>query len=156
MTIYFPFIFFLILPSVSGLYFNLSTIGTDDANRSINITGDAYISSEGIQVTPNERNMALGGKTGRATYVQPLHLWDETSGNLADFTTHFSFVIDSSGNYSYADGLAFFLAPINSSVTSNKGGSGLGLASGNRTSNSSDNQFVAVEFDTYPNGWDPR
>ncbi|KAK3016248.1 hypothetical protein RJ639_006079 [Escallonia herrerae] len=156
MTIYIPFIFFLIVPSVSGLNFNLSTIGTDDANRSINTTGDAYISSEGIQVTPNERNMALGGKTGRATYVQPLHLWDKTSGNLTDFTTHFSFVIDSSGNNSYADGLAFFLAPMNSTVIRNEGGSGLGLASGNQTSNSSGNQFVAVEFDTFPNYWDPR
>ncbi|KAK2965947.1 hypothetical protein RJ640_009865 [Escallonia rubra] len=155
MAIYIPFIFFLILPWVFGFYFNLSTIGTDDANRFINTSGDAYITSEGIQVTPNDRNMALGGKTGRATYVQPLHLWDKTSGNLADFTTHFSFVIDSSGNYSYADGLAFFLAPINSSVTRNEGGSGLGLASGNRTSNSSGNQFVAVEFDTFPNDWDP-
>ncbi|KAK2983192.1 hypothetical protein RJ640_018537 [Escallonia rubra] len=63
-------------------------------------TGDAYISSEGIQVTPKERNMAL---------VSPV----------------------------------------------TKGGSGLGLASGNRTSNSSGNQFVEVEFDTYPNDWDP-
>ena len=38
-----------------------------------------------------------------------MHLWDKDSRNLTDFSTHFSFVIDSQ-NQSYADGLAFYLA----------------------------------------------
>ncbi|KAL3512526.1 hypothetical protein ACH5RR_025243 [Cinchona calisaya] len=66
---------------VSPIEFDLPSIGPEDVNRFINITGDAYISKQGIQVTPNERNMALGGKTGRATYIQPLHLWDKSSGD---------------------------------------------------------------------------
>jgi hypothetical protein len=40
-----------------------------------------------------------------------MHLWDKASGNLTDFTTNFSFVIDSQNNTNYGDGLAFFLAP---------------------------------------------
>ncbi|KAL3515456.1 hypothetical protein ACH5RR_022358 [Cinchona calisaya] len=146
--------FLVIFPDAFALNFNLSSINQDDRYRSINITGDAYITSEGIQITPNERNV-LGNNTGRATYVKPLHLWDKSSGNLTDFTTHFTFTIDSGGSRSYADGLAFFLAPLNSSLPVGAGGSGLGLRGGNMTENNTANPFVAVEFDTFPNSWDP-
>ncbi|CAK9136951.1 unnamed protein product [Ilex paraguariensis] len=148
------FFFLLLIHSTSPLYFNLSSIRPGDTNHSINVTGAAYITEEGIQVTPT--NVTLGGTIGRATYIQQLHLWDKASGALTDFTTHFSFVIDSSGNPNYADGLAFFLAPVGSSIPANAAGSGLGLVGGNTISNFPENQFFAVEFDTYSNGWDPN
>lgn len=53
---------------------------------------------------------------------------EKARGELADFTTHFSFVIDSNGNNSFADGLAFFLAPVGSSIPIGSAGNGLGLA----------------------------
>ncbi|MCD7457463.1 hypothetical protein HAX54_035111 [Datura stramonium] len=148
------FLVFLI-PSFYSLNFNLTNISTSDANRSINITGDAYISNQGIQVTPDERNIALGGKTGRATYIEPLQLWDKATGELTDFTTHFSFVIDSNGNDSFADGLAFFLAPVGSSIPVGSSGSGLGLVDAETENKSSHEPFVAIEFDTFLNDWDP-
>ncbi|GFP86854.1 L-type lectin-domain containing receptor kinase ix.1 [Phtheirospermum japonicum] len=144
----------LIIPSSFSLSFNLSTIGPDQT-RSINVTGDAYITSQGIQVTPNERDVARFNQTGRATYIEPLHLWDRASRNLTHFTTRFSFVIDSSGSNRHADGLAFFLAPNGSSIMPWSVGGSLGI--GNRTGplNSSEYSFVAVEFDTYRNSFDP-
>ncbi|KAJ8572457.1 hypothetical protein K7X08_008968 [Anisodus acutangulus] len=114
-------------PFLYSLNFNLTNINLSDANRSINVTGDAYISSQGIQVTPDERNVARGGKIGRATHIEPLQLWDKATGNLTDFATHFSFVIDSNGNDSFADGLAFFMAPVGTSIPVGSAGSGLGL-----------------------------
>nr|POE96711.1 galactose-binding lectin [Quercus suber] len=45
-----------------------------------------------------------------------MHLWDKASRSLKDFTTHFSFVIDSLNQPDYADGLAFFLAPSDSKI----------------------------------------
>ncbi|KAJ8529941.1 hypothetical protein K7X08_036776 [Anisodus acutangulus] len=144
-----------LIPSFYSLNFNLTNINTSDANRSINVTGDAYISNQGIQVTPNERNVARGGKTGRATYIEPLQLWDKATGNLTDFTTHFSFVIDSNGNDSFADGLAFFMAPVGSSIPVGSGGSGLGLVDAKTETTSSHEPFVAIEFDTFQNTWDP-
>ncbi|KAK6135466.1 hypothetical protein DH2020_030791 [Rehmannia glutinosa] len=149
------FFFFSLIPLTFSLSFNLSTIGPDHVGRAINVTGDAYISNQGIQVTPDERNMALVERAGRATYIEPLHLWDRASRNLTDFTTHFSFVIDSSGSNSYADGLAFFLAPNGSSIQSWSYGGSLGIGNGDIPANSSSNSFVAVEFDTFPNGYDP-
>ncbi|KAA8545681.1 hypothetical protein F0562_020867 [Nyssa sinensis] len=142
--------FFLIIPCAFPLHFNLSSIGPS-ANSIINTEGDASISpTQGIQVTPAE-----GYKTGRATYNQNLHLWDKASGNLTDFSTHFSFIIDSSGSPYYGDGLAFFLAPLGSSIPTNSTGGRLGLAStSSPTTPSSATQFVAVEFDTFLNAWE--
>ncbi|GFP86856.1 L-type lectin-domain containing receptor kinase ix.1 [Phtheirospermum japonicum] len=153
--IFFFLISLIITPSSHSLSFNLSTIGPEHQGRFINVTGDAYITSQGIQVTPNERDVAQVNRTGRATCIDPLHLWDRASGNLTDFTTHFSFVIDSSGNSAYADGLAFFLGPVGSSIQPWSYGGSLGIGNSTVSLNSSAYSFVAVEFDTFRNFFDP-
>nr|GMD11143.1 L-type lectin-domain containing receptor kinase IX.1-like [Ipomoea batatas] len=141
----------LVLPSlVRSLSFNLSRISPSDGNVRIKVEGDASITTQGIQLTPYERNSVLNYKAGRATYVQSLHLWDKATGDLADFTTRFTFNIDSDGNTSFADGLAFFLAnfstPFNQTATL---GGGLGLM--DQTLVTSPEPFVAVMFDTFSN-----
>eukprot|EP00258_Populus_trichocarpa_P042462 XP_024458481.1 L-type lectin-domain containing receptor kinase IX.1 isoform X1 [Populus trichocarpa] len=93
---------------------------------------------------------------GRATYYKPMQLWDKASGNLTDFTTHFSFSIDSQGRRAYGDGLAFFLAPEGSKLPPNLSqGRSLGLTRNDQQLNTTDNHFVAVEFDIYKNYFDP-
>ncbi|KAL1559594.1 non-specific serine/threonine protein kinase [Salvia divinorum] len=134
-----------------SLSFDMSPITKSDGGR-LNLTGDAYITEEGIQVTTNERDQGPGDRVGRATYCELLHLWDRASQKMADFSTHFSFVIDSFGSNNFGDGLTFFLAPYGSTIKPWAHGSGLGL--GNATSPvdpTSLETFVAVEFDTYPN-----
>nr|KYP63091.1 Lectin-domain containing receptor kinase A4.3 [Cajanus cajan] len=78
-----------------------------------------------------------------------------SSGNLTDFTTKFSFVIFSNDT-SFGDGLAFFFAdpklPLSRKIQE---GGGLGLVDGNQLLNSTKYPFVAVEFDTHQNSWDP-
>ncbi|XP_075478534.1 L-type lectin-domain containing receptor kinase IX.1-like [Primulina tabacum] len=138
-----------------SLSFNFSSFGSFENNRFINTTGDAYISPQGIQLTPNEFNVSRVETVGRATYIDPLYLWDKNSGNLCDFSTHFSFVIDSSGGTNFADGITFFLAPVYSSIKSNAFGGSIGLNTDNVYSNSSAETFFAVEFDTYTNFFDP-
>ncbi|CAA3012176.1 L-type lectin-domain containing receptor kinase -like [Olea europaea subsp. europaea] len=151
---------YLTIPLAAPLSFKFPTIKPHDMN--INVTGDAYISSQGLQLTSNESNKAAAvWATGRATYIKPLHLWDKASGNLTDFYTHFSFVIDASANAtdgacSGGDGFAFFLAPFGSSITGDSSGSGLGLVHRDSPEKKSGDPFVAVEFDTFKNGWDPE
>ncbi|GFP86853.1 L-type lectin-domain containing receptor kinase ix.1 [Phtheirospermum japonicum] len=159
-SIIFFFISLIIPSSISlsfNLSFNLSAIGPDDQGRSINLTGDASITNQGIHVTRNEGGTRGDYQTGRATYMEPLHLWDRASRNLTDFSTHFSFAIASNGSSVYADGMTFFLAPVGSSIQLpwSRGGS-LGIGNGSeRIDSSSPYSFVAVEFDTYPNrGYD--
>ncbi|KAG6406737.1 hypothetical protein SASPL_134346 [Salvia splendens] len=138
--------------AASPLSFNLSAITTDQTNREIMIQGDAYITTGGLQVTNNEKSSDGTQLTGRAIYTEPLHLWDNATGNLTDFNTHFSFVIQATG--CAADGLAFFLAPVNSTIPANSSGAGLGLAPWSAAPGPlivSEGPFVAVEFDTYSN-----
>ena len=86
-----------------------------------------------------------------------MHLWDKTSGSLTDFTTHFSFVIDSQNQPKFADGLAFFLSPNDSKIPMGAYGRVLGLTTQAEALNSVANPFVAVEFDIWPNfEWDPE
>ncbi|PSS02775.1 Legume lectin domain protein [Actinidia chinensis var. chinensis] len=131
--------------------FNLPEIGPQHENVSITTYLDAHISFHGLQI-PDERSTNLKGRAGKATYIEPLHLWDKASGKLADFDTHFLFVIDSDGREDYGDGLAFFLALDGANVTA---GGAIGLPIDPKTMEPI-SPFVAVEFDTVCSvPWDP-
>ncbi|KAG6793034.1 hypothetical protein POTOM_002217 [Populus tomentosa] len=151
-----PFVFStfftLIIPSASGLSFNFTSFIVGDQN--ISYEDAAYPAEGAVQLTKNLRNANMNLSSGRATYSKPMQLWDEASGNLTDFTTHFSFSIDSQGRTTYGDGLAFFLGPEELPPLLSKGGS-LGLLRNNQPLNTTDNQFVAVEFDIFQNYFDP-
>ncbi|KAA8536373.1 hypothetical protein F0562_028851 [Nyssa sinensis] len=95
----------IIIPPATPLNFRFPSI-TTELNADIRTYRDADISDEGLQLTPEQI-----WRSGRATYKEPLHLWDKASGKLTDFDTSFSFIINSEGRQSYADGLAFFLVP---------------------------------------------
>ncbi|KAI3518314.1 hypothetical protein L1887_06904 [Cichorium endivia] len=139
-----------LIPYAASLTFNFSDIGLEHYQY-ISTIGGAYISDDGIQVTPENDRQLENRRQGRATYITPLHLWDKTSTELASFSTSFSFVIDSKMNEYYADGLTFFLAQNNSAVN-NGGAMGLPV---NITTNLTIAPFVGVEFDTFQNIWDP-
>ncbi|MBA0576174.1 hypothetical protein Golob_024714, partial [Gossypium lobatum] len=143
-----------------NIHFTLTNFTSD--TPSIEFENDATASGGAIELTTNQNGKALIYRVGRATYYQPMHLWDNSSGNLrlADFTTQFSFAINSlnksfgdrAEDDSRADGFAFFLAPYGSKIPPNSGGACLGLQTCDSDANS---KFVAVEFDTFRNLWDP-
>ncbi|KDP35961.1 hypothetical protein JCGZ_09933 [Jatropha curcas] len=129
----------------------------DSNHPDILTEGNTSVSNVGIELTMNLSDQKKGGSIGRATYKKPLHLWDKASGNLTNFTTHFSVFIDSGTRSLYGDGLAFFLAPNGSTIPPDtKSGGGLCLAINDSLAlDFHENNFVAVEFDTYSNPWDP-
>ncbi|KAK7839413.1 agglutinin-2 [Quercus suber] len=92
---------------------------------------------------------------GRAYYNKPVHLWDNSTGRLivTDFTTHFSFIIQPVHKEVSADGIAFFIAPIDYEFSDNHNSSGafLGLFTNESALDVTQNQIVAVEFDTFKN-----
>ncbi|KAK3432944.1 hypothetical protein EUGRSUZ_D00462 [Eucalyptus grandis] len=119
--------------------------------------GNASLSTSHVQLTVSDKGENLGCSMGRATYHDPLHLWDDSTGNVADFSTQFSFVIYSEHNDTFADGLTFFHVPNGSDIPSNSSGGHLALVSRNRDHSDPCTTFVAVEFDTcYYNYWDPQ
>ncbi|KAE8698555.1 putative Kinase [Hibiscus syriacus] len=147
-------LFSLIHPFSNAISFNFTSFATNNNNISYE---NAYPASQVIQLTANQRDIQMTASVGRATYHEPLLLWDEASRNLTDFNTHFTFVINSQNGSSYGDGIAFFLAPEGSRIPDNvtKGGN-LGLASDGMQLNTTVNRFVAVEFDIYQNAFDPK
>ncbi|KAD4179177.1 hypothetical protein E3N88_27768 [Mikania micrantha] len=136
MTILACFILFLI-PYAASISFNLPNIGPNNRDM-FRLEDGAYVSNDGIEVTPENNK---GTVTGRVTYPERLHLWDNGTGELASFSTNFSFVksFDLDDLHRDDDGLIFFLAQ-NSSLT--LGG------------NDSTIPFVWVEFDPYCNNWE--
>lgn len=135
----------------TSLDFNFTSFSPDNAD--INYEGSAFARNQIIQLTQARQLASIGW----ATYAQPLHLWDKATGNLTDFTTHFSFVIDTQNSSRRpGDGIAFFLVPAGSQRPNVTKGGGLGLASDSQPLNTTANRFVAVEFDIYKNYWDPN
>ncbi|KAI3755489.1 hypothetical protein L1987_55290 [Smallanthus sonchifolius] len=148
-------IFLLTPPFAAPLSFQKTGFSPNDGD--ITYERDAYPSNNAIQLTNNQRDVRALVSIGRATYSEPLHLWDHGSRNLTDFSTRFTFTINSLNSSKYGDGLAFFLAPNGSTVPDNVSNSGtLGLTRNDEVLNSSGNPFVAVEFDVFQNMWDPK
>ncbi|XVF67309.1 hypothetical protein PTKIN_Ptkin10aG0110500 [Pterospermum kingtungense] len=139
----------VIFPLAASQSFNFTSF--DSGDPKISYKGDATPIGSVIQLTKPDV-----WRSGHAMSVEPMHLWDKTSGSLADFTTHFSFSINAQNNATHADGLAFFIASLDYHIPDVADGSGIGLASGKQVKDSTGNPFVAVEFDTYHNDWDPE
>ncbi|RVW62889.1 L-type lectin-domain containing receptor kinase IX.1 [Vitis vinifera] len=144
------FFFLIFFPSATSLSFNFSSFGSNNHNISFDEAGDAVYSSDGcIQLTRNEKDMQANNSWGRAMYSERLYLWDQTSRNLTDFTSNFSFVINSQGDSLHADGLTFFLN--GTQLHTDMLGETLGLAKEKNETNKSAVTFIAVEFDTFTN-----
>ncbi|KAM1808197.1 hypothetical protein ACFX11_031111 [Malus domestica] len=143
---------FQLLPCATPLSFNFSSFPNGLTN--LFIEGDAFVDGTFLRLTKSAADIRQDQSVGRATYSQPFLLRENATGKLADFTTNFTFVIDSVGKTRYADGLAFFLAPNGSSLNTTVGvGGSLGLPVINPLNNESTNlyPFVAVEFDIFTN-----
>ncbi|KMZ60189.1 putative Kinase [Zostera marina] len=119
---------------------------------------DAVIDGENgeIILTPNS-TIKKATSQGRATYSQPVQLFNTSTNEIANFTTEFSFAIEdlNSSDPSSADGLVFFMSPFPFKALTESTGGHFGLVPDKPESNES-RKFVAVELDTYYNRfWDP-
>ncbi|KAL9378732.1 hypothetical protein Peur_030067 [Populus x canadensis] len=138
----------LLLPSANSVYFQTSHF--NDTN--MYYQGDAVPSGGHIEFNLVD----YINRVGWATYPERVRLWDSSSGQLSDFTSHFSFTINTQGATNYGHGIAFFLAPVGFQIPPNSAGGFLGLFN-TTTMKSPQSQIVSVEFDSYPNdGWDPK
>lgn len=145
----------LFLAHTNSLSFKFTSFNPNTPN--IKYENDSFASNGVIQLTRNQQDSSLTGSVGRASYSLPVTLWDSSSTirEVTDFTTHFSFIIKQVDTSSFGDGLSFFIAPFDSSVPDNSIGGYLGLVSPQSFNLTSENQFVAVEFDSFQNPWDP-
>ncbi|XP_059440031.1 L-type lectin-domain containing receptor kinase IX.1-like [Corylus avellana] len=143
------FLFLLLLPTAYSVSFQITRF--DPTATDILYYGDAVPSVGAIEMN----KVDYINRVGWAVYATRVPLWDSHTRRLADFTTHYSFTIDTQGASSYGHGLAFFLAPVGFEIPPNSAGGFLGLFN-TTTSDSPQNQILLVEFDSFSNPeWDP-
>ncbi|KAJ0096557.1 hypothetical protein Patl1_28373 [Pistacia atlantica] len=143
----------LLLPFASSVSFNYSSFPTNIPN--IIFEGDAFPSNDVLQLTKNQADNNLTRSVGRATYNQPVIIWDAKTRRLTDFTAHFSFIIRALNTSNNGDGITFFFAPFDSTIPDNSTGGYLALFSPDTAKTNTSKQIVAVEFDSFQNEWDP-
>ncbi|KAL5755233.1 hypothetical protein ACOSP7_023453 [Xanthoceras sorbifolium] len=144
----FLFLLFL-LPSADSISFQVTRFDPDRTDMIYE--GDAEPSVGAVEFN----SLTYQYQVGQVRYAERVPLWNPKTREQADFTTRFSFVVTQTTSL-HAAGLAFFLAPVGFGIPPNSGGGFLGLFN-TTTSDSSQNQIVLVEFDTFPNPeWDPE
>ncbi|XP_028754595.1 L-type lectin-domain containing receptor kinase IX.1-like [Neltuma alba] len=121
----------------------------------IHFQGDAFSSDDALQLTKNRLDGPITSSVGRASYAEPVRVWDRTTGKLTDFTTHFTFIMKAVAPTQFGDGISFFLSPFQSEIPHNSTGGYLGLFSPESAFDDTNNSIVAVEFDSFNNTWDP-
>jgi hypothetical protein len=129
------------LENIVGLDLQGSTTASA-AESAVWLTPDAQVSGDRTNLV------------GRLVYSKPLRLGElGWSAPGARFETRFTFqLVTQPASYGHAaDGLAFFLSS-SPDIPSGSHGEYLGVQD---PSSSSSNRFVAIEFDTYQNGYDP-
>nr|KAJ0211984.1 hypothetical protein LSAT_V11C400212420 [Lactuca sativa] len=137
-------------PFASSLYFKISSFTSN--NNQILYRGSAAPSSGAVQLNP----VNYVCQVGQAIYADRVQMWDSSSGKVADFTTRFSFTIDTDDQANYGDGFAFFLGPADFQIPPNSAGSFLGLYNLSNYRESSQNHMIHVEFDSFVDtDWDP-
>ncbi|XP_052164686.1 L-type lectin-domain containing receptor kinase IX.1-like [Oryza glaberrima] len=137
---------------VAALSFNYPTFASSH-NQYIEIEGNASVSVGYIDISAN----SVGNNVGRVFHKSPVQLWDAATGEVASFTTRFSFNIIPGNRSKKGDGMTFFLTSYPSRLPEgDAGGQNLGLTNQTVGVSTGENRFVAVEFDTFVNPFDPN
>ncbi|CAI9282365.1 unnamed protein product [Lactuca saligna] len=140
-------------PFATSVYFKISSsFGSN--NNEILYRGSAVPSSGAVQFT----DVNYVCQVGQAIYGDRVQMWDSSSGKVSDFSTRFSFTIDTDDQptSNYGDGFAFFLGPADFQIPPNSAGSFLGLYNLSNYRESSQNHMIHVEFDSFVDtDWDP-
>ncbi|KAJ1289333.1 hypothetical protein BS78_02G156300 [Paspalum vaginatum] len=128
--------------------FSLTDFSTD---------GDATFHGRLFDLTANAYSAGITSSVGRVTYAHPVPLRDNATGQVASFTTAFSFAINITDVNNKGDGMAFFLGHYPPALPPRSQGGALGLCTDycDVKKTAGDYRFVAVEFDTFNDSWDP-
>ncbi|CAI0452383.1 unnamed protein product [Linum tenue] len=148
-----PILIFLVLHFLihltHPLFFNLTDFGSHV--NWLAYQGDAEHLATGFQLNKQDKPCSVA----RATYIEPLYLWDDSTKTVTDFTTRFSITTIGLEGNDYAEGIAFFLAPVGYPIPPNSC-EYLALMNSSNLILGNPSPVVMVEFDTHVNDWDPK
>ncbi|XXG60137.1 hypothetical protein AAC387_Pa04g2110 [Persea americana] len=145
------FIVFMLLSAatqVSSLHFNYDKFHTDNITDFLLANNDSNIHKEALQITldtSNDDKYPLANSSGRILYKERFKLWRDNRSVVASFNSTFKLNISPESEPG-GEGLAFIITS-NETLPSNSYGQWLGIVN-EQTNGSSQNQIVAIEFDT--------
>ncbi len=95
------------LPSVVATTVSFNYSSFSNASKNITLQGSAALAgAEWIELTKGKgNNLSSGGTMGRMVYTPPVQLWDAATGEVASFTTRFSFNITPKNKSNKGDGM---------------------------------------------------
>ncbi|KAE8799387.1 L-type lectin-domain containing receptor kinase IX.1 [Hordeum vulgare] len=144
----------LLVHHAAAVSFNHDSFSPGDFRKE----DDARITDGRIDLL-GDKNFAGRRARGRVLYKQPVKLRDRTTGEAASFTASFNFTIQSLDGRTGrpGHGMAFFIAPYMPEMPQESYDGCLGLfdETANMANASGSASFVAVEFDTHRDAWDP-
>nr|XP_045090267.1 probable L-type lectin-domain containing receptor kinase S.5 [Aegilops tauschii subsp. strangulata] len=126
-----------------------------DSPRNLEILGDAGVKIGALMLTPDSDGMK--GRAGSVLLRSPITLWAVDSNEVkhdASFNTSFTMNLNRWDNVQ-GDGLAFAIVPSLHGPPPGSQGGFLGLTNTISNSATASGSFVAVEFDTSMNDYDP-
>lgn len=95
----------------------------------------------------------LQNSVGRVLYSPPIRLWDGAARRQANFQTVIRGFIGNPWSGFIGDGIAFFIAPLGTTIPTGSTGGNMGLYDSTGTSPT---PLFAVELDVFMNTWDPN
>ncbi|KAL8499320.1 hypothetical protein ACS0TY_022340 [Phlomoides rotata] len=107
------------------------------------LSGSRILSLAGTEPSGEAKKESVG----RVLISKPIKFWESSPARQASFETTISFLIKPSRNGRAAEGIAFFIAPVNTTILNGTTGGNLGIYN--------IPNIFAVEFDTNFNAWDP-
>ncbi|KAL2348984.1 hypothetical protein Fmac_002984 [Flemingia macrophylla] len=143
--------------SVKSDSFNFNLPSFETGSENILLGGDAKTTSGALRLTKTDQNgIPIEESVGLSAFFGAIHLSDRKTGTVANFHTEFSFVVNTQRKPLHGDGFTFFIASNEFDFPDNSSGGFLGLFNEKTAFNTSANQVVAVEFDSFANEWDPN
>ncbi|KAM0921120.1 hypothetical protein ACQ4PT_007022 [Festuca glaucescens] len=135
--------------------FDFSKPSTYNSND-LRFEGSAGQHGNLVDLTCNSYGQIISNCIGRMSYNHPVPLYENSTGEVASFATQFTFAVKANGVFDKGDGIAFFLSSYPSSRPGDSYGGNLALHNGDGMHPLGADRFVAVEFDTFNNSWDPK
>lgn len=150
------YLHFLATNVESEFSFNFPTFSPDVFKTGVGFANDATLKNGVVQLTKkDDYGNPLKHSAGQFGLINPIQIYDKTTGKIASFVTEFTFLVNTNGRTDHGDGFAFFIVSPDYKIPNKKKSEGGFLGMFSKKTALYTKQVLLVEFDSFANEWDP-